>query len=133
VERQGRLRRERRDQLAHLPPQIQRSRPRGDSETFLASKQSYRDLWNQVQADIRSIAFDAETIREQITCLKPRCLPQAEQSLRSGESAYASGEGGVLDLLDSQRMLLEIRLGLAQLRSDYLKSVAELERAIGAP
>ncbi len=103
------------------------------TETFLASKHRYRDLRNQVQADIRSIAFDAETIREQIRLFETALLPQAEQSLRSGESAYASGEGGVLDLLDSQRMLLEIRLGLAQLRSDYLKSVAELERAIGAP
>lgn len=103
------------------------------NEQLLASKQSYRGLWNRVQADVRSIAFDLETIREQVQLFESALLPQAEQSLRSGESAYASGETGVLELLDSQRMLLEIRLGLAQLRSDYLKSIAELERAVGQP
>lgn len=102
------------------------------TEDFLASKHSYRSLWTQVQADIRSVAFDIETIEEQIRLFESALLPQAEQALRSGESAYAAGEGGVLDLLDSSRMLLEIRLGLAQLRTDYLKSLAELERAVGA-
>lgn len=103
------------------------------TENFLATKQDYRGLWNQVQADIRTICFDLDTLREQIQLFESALLPQAEQSLRSGESAYASGESGVLDLLDSQRMLLEIRLGLAQLHSDYLKSLAELERGVGAP
>jgi hypothetical protein len=28
-------------------------------------------------------------------------------------------------------MLLDVRLGLVQLRSDYLKSLSEMERAIG--
>lgn len=103
------------------------------TEEFLASKHSYRGLWTQVQADIRSASFDLETIQEQIRLFETALLPQAEQALRSGESAYASGEGGVLDLLDSSRMLLEIRLGLAQLRTDYWKAAAELERAVGAP
>lgn len=103
------------------------------TEDFLASKHSYRGLWTQVQADIRSVAFDIETIQEQIRLFDSALLPQAEQALRSGESAYAAGEGGVLDLLDSSRMLLEIRLGLVQLRTDYLKALAELERAVGAP
>ncbi|MBI1354663.1 MAG: hypothetical protein GC160_09975 [Acidobacteria bacterium] len=103
------------------------------TENFLASKQGYRGLWNQVQADVRSIAFDLETMQSQLKLFEDALLPQAEQALRSGESSYANGGVGVLDLLDSQRTLLEIRLGLAQLRSDYWKSTAELERATGAP
>ena len=39
----------------------------------------------------------------------------------------------MLDLLDSERFLLNMRLGLAQYISDYMKSLAEMERAIGAP
>ena len=37
----------------------------------------------------------------------------------------------MLDLLDSERVLLEVQLGLAQLQSDYMKSLAEMERAAG--
>ena len=39
----------------------------------------------------------------------------------------------MLDLLDGERVLLDVQLGLAQLDSDYMKSLAEMERAIGAP
>jgi outer membrane protein TolC len=60
-------------------------------------------------------------------------LPQAEQALRSTEAAYSTGTLGVLDLPDSERVLLDVRLGLAKLNSDYMKSLAEMERAIGAP
>ena len=59
-------------------------------------------------------------------------IPQAEQALRSSEAAYSTGTIGVLELLDSERVLLDSRLGLAQLDSDYRKSLAEMERAIGA-
>jgi outer membrane protein TolC len=38
----------------------------------------------------------------------------------------------VLELLDSERTLLEVRLSLAQFQSDYMKTLAEVERATGA-
>ena len=49
----------------------------------------------------------------------------------SAEAAYSTGQLGVLDLLDSERVLLEVRLGLAQLNTDYFKALAEMERAVG--
>jgi outer membrane protein TolC len=60
-------------------------------------------------------------------------LPQAELALRSTEAAYSTASLGILELLDSERVLLDVRLGLAKLNSDYMKSIAEMERAIGAP
>ena len=78
-----------------------------------------------------AIGFSIGTIRNQIELFENALIPQAEQALRSSEAAYSTGMLGVLDLLDSERMLLDVRLGLAQLRSDYLKSLAEMERAIG--
>ena len=58
-------------------------------------------------------------------------IPQAEQALRSTESAYETGQVGALDLLDSERFLLQSRLLRARYHADYLKSLAQLERAIG--
>ncbi len=101
------------------------------SERFLAARESYRDLVNSVEVSVRSIGFRIGTIRNQIDLFEDALVPQAEQALRSSEAAYSTGTLGVLDLLDSERMLLDVRLGLAQLRSDYLKSLAEMERAIG--
>ena len=43
----------------------------------------------------------------------------------------ATGTTGVLDLLDSEEVLLDVRLGLVRLETDYMKALAEMERAIG--
>ena len=53
--------------------------------------------------------------------------------MKSSEAAYSTGEVGVLDLLDSERVLLNVRLSLAKFDSDYMKALAEMERAAGVP
>ncbi len=102
------------------------------TERFAAARQAYRSTVNNVGLAVRSIGFRLETIDDQIALFERALLPQAEQALRSTESAYATGTIGVLDLLDSERMLLEVRLGLARLESDYMKALAEMERSIGS-
>ena len=104
------------------------------TERLIASKQRYRETVNEAGLSVRSVGFRLQTIRRQIDLFESALLPQAEQALRSTEAAYATATAtvGVLDLLDSERMLLEVRLGLARLQSDFMKSLAEMERAIGA-
>ena len=46
-------------------------------------------------------------------------------------AAYQAGTVGFLDLLDSQRALLEFRLDCDQYISQYGQSLAELERTLG--
>lgn len=101
------------------------------SDRFSASREGYRDLVNQVELSVRSIGFRLTTVEEQIALFERALLPQAEQALRSAETSYATGSTSVLELLDSERVLLEARLGLARLESDYMKGLAEMERAIG--
>ena len=102
------------------------------TERFLASKAGYRRQVNQAEVTIRSATFRLETIRRQISLFEDALLPQAEQALHSSEAAYSTGSLGVLELLDSERVLLDVRLGLAQMRGDYMKALAETERAAGA-
>ncbi len=99
----------------------------------LASSEEYRNIVNSMEADIRAIGFSIETAERQISLYENTLLPQAEQALRSTEAAYSTGSLGMLDLLDSERVLLDVRLGLAKLNSDYMKAFAEMERAVGAP
>ena len=102
------------------------------TERFSAARQAYRSAVNNVELSVRTIGFRIETIDDQIALFARALIPQAEQALSSTESAYATGSIGVLDLLDGERMLLEVRLGLARLESDYMKSLAEMERSIGS-
>jgi outer membrane protein TolC len=87
---------------------------------------------NTVEASIRSAAFRLKTLQEQIELFERTLAPQANQALHAAEIGYSTGSLRVLELLDSERTLLEVRLSLAQFQSDYMKALAEMERAIGS-
>ena len=98
-----------------------------------AAEESHRLALNGVDQAVRSTGFALTTIETQIALIENALVPQAEQALRATEEAYATGTTGVLDLLDSEELLLDVRLGLARLKADYMRSLADMERAIGAP
>jgi outer membrane protein TolC len=58
---------------------------------------------------------------------------QAAESLRSAESAYGAGTLNALDLLDAERVLLEVRIASARARADYAIAVAQLEGTVAEP
>ena len=97
-----------------------------------AAEEAYRDAVSEVALAVRSIAFRLTTIRGQLALFERALLPQAEQALRATEEAYSGGITGVLELLDSEEVLLDVRLGLARLQADYMKALAEMERAVGS-
>ena len=97
-----------------------------------AATEAYRGVVNEADVAVRSAAFRLEMIEEQIALFRRALLPQAEQALRSTEEAYSTGTTGVLELLDSEEVLLDVRLGLARLETDYMKTLAEMERAVGS-
>lgn len=99
----------------------------------IASREGYRNIVNTLESSIRAVGFRIETLLRQISLFKNTLLPQAEQAMSSTEAAYSTGTLGILELLDSERVLLEVRFGLAKLNSDYMKLLAEMERATGAP
>ena len=80
---------------------------------------------------VRAVAFRIQTLQEQLDLFDNALTPQAEQALDTSENAYSTGAVGVLDLLDSERVLLEVRLGRARLEADYLQALADMERALG--
>ena len=97
-----------------------------------AAEEAYRDAVNAVALDVRRTAFRLTTIEDQLGLFERALLPQAEQALSASEEAYSAGVGGVLELLDSEEILLDVRLGLARMRADYMKALADMERAIGS-
>ena len=101
-------------------------------ESAAAAREAYRASANVMDSQIRSLSFRLQTVRRQLQLFQGTLLPQAEQSFTATREAYSNGGLGVISLLDVQRMLLDVRLGLARLRADYMNALADLERAIGA-
>jgi outer membrane protein TolC len=58
-------------------------------------------------------------------------LPKAEQALASSRQAYAAGQVAFVELIDSQRTLLDVRLMIAQARVEREKRLAEIEAMAG--
>ena len=97
-----------------------------------AAEEAYRDAAAGVALDVRRTAFRLTTIEDQLGLFERALLPQAEQALSASEEAYSAGVGSVLELLDSEEILLDVRLGLARMRADYMKALADMERAVGS-
>ena len=72
-----------------------------------------------------------ETLDRQLDLLDTVLIPQTEEALRATETAYETGQLGVLDLLDGERTLIDIRSLRVRYVSDYLIALTALERAIG--
>ncbi|HSF15049.1 MAG TPA: TolC family protein [Vicinamibacteria bacterium] len=100
-------------------------------ETLLAERSGYASVRNEMEFSIRDLVVRIETAREQIRLFEGVLIPQAEETLRATEAAYETGQLGVLDLLDGERVLLNVRLGNARYYSDLLGALANLERAVG--
>jgi outer membrane protein TolC len=101
------------------------------TEGLIANRRQYLTVRNEMEYSIRDQAIRIETLKEQVELFEQVLVPQAEAVLRSTESAYQTGQLGALDLLDSERMLWKLRLIQARYDADYLRALANLERAVG--
>jgi outer membrane protein TolC len=68
---------------------------------------------------------------KQVVLFRDTVLPKAEQALASSRQAYAAGQVGFIELIDSQRTLLDVRLMIAQARVEREKRLAEMEALAG--
>jgi len=100
-------------------------------EEIAAEREGRAKLVNDLEFDVRDQVIRLQTLADQIRLVEDVLLPQAREAQRSTEAAYQTGQVGVIDLLDSERVLLDVRLMNERQRADYLVALAALERAVG--
>ena len=86
---------------------------------------------NAMELEVEEAVVRLESLDRQIDLLDTVLIPQTEEALRATETAYETGRLGVLELLDGERTLIDIRSMRARYLSDLLIALAALERAIG--
>ncbi len=101
------------------------------SETQAAQRLKFENLRNSIEAEITDLLFQINTLNETLNLYRDGLLIQAESSLQSAVSAYKTGRLDFLNLLDAERMLLQLRLAYTREQANYFKKYAALERAIG--
>ena len=96
-----------------------------------AQKNVLKSILNRTLFEIEDNFFKIETARETSNLYRNVLIPQAEQSLKSAEVGYITGDVNFLDLLDAERVLLKIQFDYWKSYTDYVKGIADMERAVG--
>jgi outer membrane protein TolC len=100
-------------------------------EARAAEMARYADLQKNIEAEINDILFQLQTTKETLELYEQGLITQAESSLQSATAAYKTGRLDFLNLLDAERMLLQINLAHIREQANYAKQLAALERAVG--
>ncbi|RMF75683.1 MAG: TolC family protein [Acidobacteria bacterium] len=92
-----------------------------------------RDVVLEIDRRLDDLLARVPLVRDQWRLFRDVLTPQAEESLNSARAAYETGRLEMLDLLDAERVLLEVRLGAIRAATDWRLLVIELERTVARP
>ena len=96
-----------------------------------AQRRRLEEVRDDMEDAVERALIRIETLDDQIALLDTVLIPQSEATLLATETAYQTGQVGVLDLLDSERVQIAVRRMRARYVSDFLIALADLERGVG--
>ena len=91
----------------------------------------YQGMENMVGYEVEAALAKVEAQRRLAELYETSFLPQAEAAFKASTIGFEAGKNDFLNLLDSERMLLEFKLDYAQVIVDLEIAYADLERAVG--
>jgi cobalt-zinc-cadmium efflux system outer membrane protein len=87
----------------------------------------------QIDARVSAASALAETHRQLYLRYRDDIVPQAQQVEQVAQDAYQLGQSGIVALLQALQSSRDVRLRSLDAVSQFQGSLADLERAIGAP
>jgi len=117
----------------NLPLWFKKNKARVKSASYNLQQQEnlLSDIWNNVEYDILSILKELNELKETYIIYDERLIRETEQMLSSAYSAYETGNISFLDLLDSVRMGVKIKLEFAAVKSKQNILIAKLYQTAG--
>ena len=96
-----------------------------------SSERAYKNMENMTLFGVKDFHFKVQTAERLVKLYRDSIIPQAQQSLKAAEIGYQSGQVDFLNLIDSQRVLLDFNLAYYRSVADFGINLAGLERVIG--
>lgn len=91
------------------------------------------DQANRIAADIHRAWFEHTDADRRVRLYENTLIPKAEESLRASLASFRAGETSFLDLLDTERTLLEFAIAAERARADRGKALTRLDTLVGEP
>ena len=98
----------------------------------LAVSSERAEAANRIAADLAQAWFDHTDANRRVDLYDHTLIPKATESLEASLTAFRGGESSFLDLLETERTLLEFSLARERARTDRAVSLARMERLAGA-
>jgi len=117
----------------NLPLWFKKNKARIESASFNLQKQEelLSNTWNNVEYDILSTLKELNEIKDTYIIYDERLIQETEQMLSSAYSAYETGKISFLDLLDSVRMVVKVKLDFASVKAKQNILIAKLFQNVG--
>jgi len=88
---------------------------------------------SRIDALVSSAAVLAQTRRQLYLRYRDEIIPRAQEVEQVAQDSYQLGQTGIVSLLQALQSSRDVRLRSIDAASQFQNSVADLERAIGAP
>lgn len=96
-----------------------------------STEEDYRRESTVVDFEVKDRYFKLMTTMEQVLLYENNLLPQSRQAFEASRADYETGNVDFLNLLESERRLLEVRITYLEAVANTRKHLAELEQAVG--
>jgi cobalt-zinc-cadmium efflux system outer membrane protein len=116
-------------------PIFNRGRYRADIAREEARRQAAEldvvDMELGVREEVHGLTVKIDAARREVLLYRREITPRSEQALAAAQSAWQSGNGMFLDVLEARRMLLEARLMSARALAEQWQMLSELVLCCG--
>lgn len=109
-----------------------RARTRAALSEKRAAEGLYRSRSLELRAELSASLSKLSTSLRRVERHRETLIPLAEQALENSRTAYESGQITILELIDSERALLELKLNFLRATADSLQSEAMIRRLTGS-
>lgn len=96
-----------------------------------AAEKSWLDRRNGLKAELQMLVYRYRDAERKISLYGDTLTPLSENALDVAEQAYSAGRVDFLELIDSQRLLLDIQLSYQRALADRAQRLAQIERLVG--
>lgn len=114
---------------------VQRTKYRAAAQSARAAERAARaereNLALHLEADLRAALYRHQDATRRLELYRASLVPKAEEALQASLTAFEADRATMLDLIDTQRSLLELSLAMVRARTESAKGLADLRALIG--